>query len=551
MKLSLFAGLSRSVRSQVQWGLLFCVAGSLVAPAASPVPWADEPVAIGTTPQLFIDDYLVDNRYALSNHATELVVRKYHAPVKYEGNPVVTDPDPEVVCTYQAIRYDPELKLYRMWYVAVLPVLKEGENVRGLLFGHYHLRYAESRDGLRWTFPNLGLYSYKGNKHNNIVFAHPRFETMEMKENRRTNWIASPAPVFLNEQDMPAADRRGYKYLLTYPQSGGGQGPEGRNQVFLIGSKDGIHWDRANQQSLGLTGISDGWFGMVYDPRSKKYVAFVRPRDRYQRTGNTQSHVNFEPTDFVYTGVVRRVARMENSNLWTEWNYASQTVLLTDEQDKNIGSTALMCISVRYHAGIYYGFLEPFVPKKKIWTELTLSRDGKSFERLHEMVVAAGPDGAWDTKQAWASSDWLEVGDEWWIYYWASNREPNTPIRSGRQSIGLAKIRKEGFLSMKIPEVGGVVVTKLVTWPGGDLVVNCDSPQGEMRVRVSDRRRDGIAGFDFKECVPFTGNSVAQTVAWQTHSLDELKGREIRLEFYFAKAADLYSFKATGRGAGR
>jgi hypothetical protein len=205
-----------------------------------------------------------------------------------------------------------------------------------------------------------------------------------------------------------------------------------------------------------------------------------------------------------------------------------------------------MCISVRYHAGIYFGFLEPFVPRQKIWTELTLSRDGKEFERLHETVVGAGADGAWDAKQAWASSDWLDVGNEWWIYYWASNREPNTPIRRGRTSIGLVKIRKEGFLSMHAPKAGGMVVTKLVTWPGGDLVVNCDVPQGEMRVRVSDQRRDGVAGFDFKDCVPLSGDSVAHKITWQGHALEELKGRNIRLEFYFAKAADLYSFKSTG-----
>ena len=534
--------------SRSHFGML-CLAAAFVAPVLRGASWAEEPIAIGTTPQLFVDDYLVDNRYALHNGNTELVVRRYHAPVKYEHNPVVVDPDPEITCTYQAVRYEPESKLFRMWYIAVLPVVREGENVRGLLFGHYHLRYAESRDGIQWTFPRLGLYAYKGNKDNNIVFAHPRFEAMEMKESRRTNWIGSPAPVFLNEQDMPAADRRGYKYLLTYPQSGGGSQPAERNQVFLIGSQDGIHWDHAHRHSLGLFGISDGWFGMVYDPRIKKYVAYVRPRDRYQRTGNSQNHVDFEPNDFVYTGVVRRVARIENADLWSEWKYSSQSVMLTDDRDRRNGSTALMCISVRYHAGIYFGFLEPFVPRQKIWTELTLSRDGREFERLHEPVVAAGSDGAWDTKQAWASSDWLEVGNEWWIYYWASNREPNTPIRSGRQSIGLAKIRREGFLSMGIPEVGGVVVTRRVTWPGGDLRVNADS-QGEMRVRVSDERRDSIAGFDYKDCVPFTGNRVSHAVAWRGHSLDELKGRDLRLEFYFARAGDLYSFRATGsRGA--
>ena len=50
--------------------------------------------------------------------------------------------------------------------------------------GYYHVRYAESQDGLRWTLPKLGLYEYQGTKENNICFAHPRFEA-ETKANTR------------------------------------------------------------------------------------------------------------------------------------------------------------------------------------------------------------------------------------------------------------------------------------------------------------------------------------------------------------------------------
>jgi len=242
---------------------------------------------------------------------------------------------------------------------------------------------------------------------------------------------------------------------------------------------------------------------------------------------------------------------MESASLWTEWDFLSKTVLLPDEKDTVAGARAIMSVSMKNYAGIYFGYFKPFIPHEKIWSELIISRDGKTFDRLHEIVVDAGPDGSWDSRQSWASAGWVEMEDEWWIYYFGSNNNPNIVLKDDEGfNIGVAKIRKEGFLSLAVPEVGGMVVTKLVTWPGGDLLVNCDVPKGEMRVRVSDRKRDGLAGFDFADSVPFTGNRVAQRVSWKEGSIGSLKGKEIRLEFFFSNAADLYGFRATGvRGA--
>ena len=66
--------------------------------------------------------------------------------------------------------------------------------------------------------------------------------------------------------------------------------------------------------------------------------------------------------------------------------------------------------------------------------------------------------------------DWVEVGDEWWFYYSAYDGPHGTSERDGQ--IGLAKLRKEGFISMRGPAGGGVLVTRPIRWPGGDLVVN-------------------------------------------------------------------------------
>src|SRR5262245_30945050 len=62
---------------------------AVLALRATPIP--AEPVEIGTGPQFFIDDHLIDNRWALNygNASTQMVTRVLHPPKKYEGNPVL------------------------------------------------------------------------------------------------------------------------------------------------------------------------------------------------------------------------------------------------------------------------------------------------------------------------------------------------------------------------------------------------------------------------------------------------------------------------------
>ena len=71
-------------------------------------------------------------------------------------------------------------------------------------------------------------------------------------------------------------------------------------------------------------------------------------------------------------------------------------------------------------------------------------------------------------------------------------------------AIGLAKVRKEGFVSMRGPNGGGVLCTRKLRWPGGDLIVNANAAGGVLRVRVSDEDRKVITGFDYTDCGDFS-----------------------------------------------
>lgn len=61
----------------------------------------------------------------------------------------------------------------------------------------------------------------------------------------------------------------------------------------------------------------------------------------------------------------------------------------------------------------------PFKLNTDVHTELAFSRDGIHFERLHSRpkLIELGKGGQWDDGMVFAGPDWIEVGNEWWIYY--------------------------------------------------------------------------------------------------------------------------------------
>ena len=65
---------------------------------------------VGNTPQLFVDDHLVDNRWGVE-YLTETVIRVFHAPIKHEANPLVSGTGGML-----NVVWDEEAGLFRMWY---------------------------------------------------------------------------------------------------------------------------------------------------------------------------------------------------------------------------------------------------------------------------------------------------------------------------------------------------------------------------------------------------------------------------------------------------
>ena len=202
---------------------------------------------------------------------------------------------------------------------------------------------------------------------------------------------------------------------------------------------------------------------------------------------------------------------------------------------------------VHHYAGIYWGFLWVFRMNDPIHTELVTSRDGVHWKRSPNRtpLIPRGADGTWDDGMTFGGPHWVEVKDEWWFYYAGHDGAHQSKERTA--AIGLATCRKERLIGLSGPENGGgVVVTRLLEWPGGDLFVNAvsrDDQPGELTVRVSDAIRDSLDGFNHADCVEFPGNEIRHKISWKGGSMKQFQGKTVRLEFYL-RNADLFSFVA-------
>ena len=219
-----------------------------VESARAPVPGI---LDIGSKKQLFLDDTLI----AHSSRVSRFMGR----PRKYPQNPVLTADKPwekhnpragklpadGVQISGQAVLYDQEEKIFKMWY-------------NPWSFFPSRLRpwcYAISKDGYRWEKPELGIYSYQGSQNNNILAAYTRSKYFNVfKDNKETD------------------PQKRYKAM------GEVEGSE-RNGTAVAFSPDGLNWTEFADNPVVLKGrdIADCPTFLGWDPRIQKYVYYPRP----------------------------------------------------------------------------------------------------------------------------------------------------------------------------------------------------------------------------------------------------------------------------------
>jgi len=453
-------------------------------------------LVLGSGPHLFIDDCLIEEAKGLT--------RTLHQPVK-SPDPILGGDDGKrhrEVLFHVSVLHDQgrERWPFRMWYVAGF----EGAEDR------WSYGYAESNDGLQWCLPELGLVDIGGSNANNVVRAAAY-----------CLFLVDHGPEF---QD---ATRR---YVLLYT---------GGTSFSATYSPDGMHWtdDPRNPLYQDREGVMEDRLTGCWDPLRECYLLTTghsgRPEDGFR--GKPPFHRE---------GYRRMVGQMTSKDLvhWTRF----RPIVVTDPEEPGFWEFYGMKPTVR--GRLYLGFLRVLRddlpadqggPVHGIgWTELCTSRDGEHWTRQPGVFLDRDrTPGTWDHAMAWVG-DVVTVGDQELICYggYAMGH------KVGARQMGVATLRRDGFVSRDAGPEGGTLRTPVFTWDAEEVTVNARI-DGELRVRVLAESGLPVPGFFWRDCEPIQGDALAHVVRWRA-DLCVLKGKPVRLEFCL-RDAELYGFDMT------
>jgi len=446
----------------------------------------------------------------------ERLYRRVHQPLRHPENPVLRAEHPweAVASLYGTVMYVESEGLFKMWYLTG-PYARGMVRVRGrkALGNITLLGYAVSTDGVHWEKPILNQVDFEGSTDNNLI------------DIGRTN--CEGIAVLYDERD-PDPGRR---YKGFYWEHGGEdvivRHPDGRllwgegegDGMWLSYSPDGIHWTNYEGNPVIPMG-SDTTQSLVWDPRIGRYVVFGR-----------------------FGAGGRRIARAESEDCI----HFSEPELILQYDDVDEGDTQIYGMPVNIYEGIYLGMVWVYREgvDGTIDTSLATSRDGIRWERTldRQTFLSLGPAGSWEDGMVRISQNFITVGDRIYLYYGGvqgphTGRKFPEVERVHRPMIGLATIRRDGFVSLDAGDEEGYVLTKPLALLGGELHINVDSPDGYVIAAVTDGEGRPLDGF--AASAPVSRDSLDHTVRFE-RPLRELCGREVRLSFRLRRAS-LYSY---------
>lgn len=543
---------------------------------------------IGTTKQLFLDDFIVGGR--------RKVQRRLHRPTRTSVRPVVHADRPwergvaGVDIAGGTVLFDREERLFKMWYRTNQTLLEQAPDgsFREATGAAYLACYAVSPDGLAWEKPNLRLTEFQGSRENNIL------------PPGRGGRSFIRRPNLIKDYDEPDAQKR---YKMVYLDE-----LEDGFVLVTAYSADGTNWVMAAdpptifERPIIPNGVLFGW-----DPRLKQYVLYHR--------NASMAVADVDGRDV--RSDLRRIVRSSSQDFAT-WDETQTALALGRHDPDNLDMGHLGVLSgILYTEDLYVGFVDTCtvhsvedVPEE-LWEtvykmdhaehrqELVISRDGSRWTRVqpHWEFMRRGPAGAWDGDHVVLSKP-LVLDDKIWIYYSAHSLScksylPNNPEHTKIDSaatesvfgyaIGLATMRLDGFASMESYGDGGWLETKPLTFTGNRLVINARAPReryrpsggqevefqgdrmtirqkssdakvnagpfGTVRVEIAGVDGKPIPGFSRHDHDAFSGDELHHKVSWRGVSdVDKLRGAIVRLRFYLKNAA-VYAFQFTHDGS--
>ena len=419
-----------------------------------------------------------------------------------------------------------------------------------LFYTNIFVCYAESKDGVHWKKPDLGLCEYKGNKNNNIIL---RSEDLPGRFSMWDNFF-----VFKDTNpDCPKDEV--YKGIgFDCKLLDDGVESEFREGLSYYASPDGKVF-----RFIRVLEIKNGTFDTLntcsYDEVEKRYVLYYRgwhniPADGDRIKGTRDIKVAWS-SDFV------------------KWNGFEQ-IKFNDSEDYPLYTNNIM----RYYRNkdIRIGFPTRYT-ERPCWTsnydELTgkearikrmsnghpreglaitdcifmCSRNGEKWDRINEAFLTPGQEvnDNWVYGDCYPAYSMIETmaedGENKEISFYMpktgnnENSGEKTPEKLYRWSL-----RRDGFAYYCANAKGGTVITKPFVFKGKGLRINfATSAYGNIKIVIKDKE-----GNEASTCELF-GDSDNRNVKFENADITDFSGKEITLTFEM-KDAKLYAFEFLG-----
>ncbi|MDB6168132.1 MAG: hypothetical protein JWM88_996 [Verrucomicrobia bacterium] len=484
---------------------------------------AAEPIALGDRRALFVDDFLIARRDGLELRLHEPRAREtvmvFDAPWEGSGSDF-----------QRLIRVGDTI---RMYYMATQLTSTDGKKLGG---GAVHACYVESKDGVHWTRPDVGLFEFGGSRRNNIVWAEPKLDNF--------------TPFLDSNPDCPADER--FKAM-----SAGAD-----HLLFGFKSPDGVHWSRISEQPLITHGKFDTQNNAFWDAERKQYWCYLRGF-------HTADGEDVQDTKHGVVGIRDiRVATSRDFRHWSE----PRILRFDDSPDEALYTNQ---VEPYYRAPeIFVGFPtryvdRPFSPaamqalpdpehrkRRMSFTprygtvvtdgQFMTSRDGVAFHRWDETFLLPGPERSnnWVYGDGYQSLGLVETPAE----DPTSARELSFYADEGHwkegESLRRYTIRIDGFVSLHARQKPGELVTPPLVFSGRRLSLNfATTAAGSVRVELQDADGHPLPGFALADCDELFGDTLDRTVTWHNQgAVESCAGRPVRIRVAM-READLYSLR--------
>jgi hypothetical protein len=466
---------------------------------------------LGTRRELFVDRFLIeamDEGLSLKMGALQ---------------PAPNSPKPALRGHYSTILRDGDLfrQYCRKDGVAEAIEYAKGKTFKKPNDAHFIVRhhlfeatlYAESKDGIQWTKPDLGLYPKEKDK--NVVLANeppachnftPFIDTRPGVPPEERYKAVGGHSVLASEWLKRHYGEENYNLAATLPCG-----------LAYFASADGLHWKRIKTDAITLPKRWDKGFDSqnvaFWSEAEGQYVCYFRIfplKDKMIRGAARTTSKDF----LTWTDPVEMKGRLEGEEWYT-----------TGTHPYSRAPHIYIAPATRFIEGGDKG-------------------PDKTNTRVLLMTTRAGSD-AYD--RTFGQQDFLSVpstGNRRNYIAWGGGTQTG-PKELSFYNIGERHtLRLDGFGSLHAGEQAGTMTTRPFTFGGKALELNFVVQEGGfLRVELQGADGAAIGGCGLEDCPKIEGDSVDHVMAWKGgKDLSALAGKVVRLRVEL-RNADLYAFR--------